>query len=150
MSNVKYRDMIEADIPYIKSTFLQSFRKSPSTKYTSNTTYFGFFSPLFDHLLDKAGVIVKLAVNPEDVNHIYAWCVYEIVGPTQVLHYVYTKFAYRNFDIATSLLFAAEFKLHEPFFYTLFSRDAYKLRKKYENAVHNPFILLSMKESYTI
>lgn len=147
MSTITFRTMVEADVPYIKSTFLRSHRNSAFTNFTSDPEYFKFFSPLFENLMFKEGVTVGLAVNPKDSNHIYAWCVWEQLGPVQVLHYVYTKASYRKLDIASALLIAAGFDTDKPFFYTLLSRDGGSLRREFKQAAYNPFILLQAKES---
>lgn len=147
MNDISFREMNASDIPYIKSTFLRSFRNSSFTNLTSNKSYFGFFSPLFEELILSPNTVVGLAVNPEDESHIYAWCVWEKQGPVQILHYVYTKTSYRKFGIAEDLLKATGFNLGEPFFYTLFSRDCDSLRRHYKQAVYNPFLLLQAKNS---
>lgn len=147
MSDVTFRVMVDGDLPYIKSTFLRSFRNSAFTNYVSNQDYFDFFSPLFEDLLYSDNIVVGLAVNPKDASHIYAWCAVEKRGPVQILHYVYTKMSYRKFDIASGLLEAVGFKLDDPFFYTLLSRDADSLRRQHNQAVYNPFLILEAKKS---
>jgi len=146
MAEVEFRPIIPADIAYIKSTFLRSHRNSAFTKLIPNKEYFDFFSPLFDSILEEDNIIAALAVNPEDSNHIYGWCAWEKIGPIQVLHYTYTKVAYRNFGIALQLLDATGFNVEQPFFYTFASGASSKLRKKFKQAVYNPFINLTAKE----
>lgn len=151
MTDIVFRLMVPEDIAYIKSTFLKSFRNSPFTNHIPNKAYFSFYSPLFDSLLSggsssSSSSVVVLAVSPEDTNHIYAWAVWEVLGSVPVLHYTYTKLAYRKFGIASSLLRGTGFNLDLPFFYTHYSRDAEQLRRKYPHAVHNPFILLKAKD----
>lgn len=147
MTDIKFRGMTDKDIPYIKSTFLRSYRNSSFTKHISNQDYFSFFSPLFEDLMVKDNVLIALAVNPDNTDHIYSWCAVEKRGPIQILHYVYTKVSYRKFDIASSLLLATGFSLCSPFFYTFLSRDADTLRKHYIHSVYNPFLNLQAKVS---
>jgi len=146
-SDVAYRDMVDGDIPYIKSTFLRSFRNSPMANLTSNSAYYDFFSPLFEDIMMREDTIVHLAVSPRDSNHIYAWCVWEKRGPVQILHYTYTKVSYRKFGIAYSMLGDSGFKVEDPFFYTFYSRECDTLRRHYKQAVYNPYLNIQAKDS---
>lgn len=145
MTDIIYRHMVDRDIPYIKATLLRSFRKGPTTPHVPNGYYFGFYSPLFDSLIKSANVL--LAVNKDDPDHIYSWLIWENVGPALVVHYIFTKIAFRNLGIGKALISAAGIKTDNAFFYTLYSSDAKTLRRKYKHAVHNPFLLKEAKGS---
>lgn len=147
MPDITYRKMVDSDIPYIKSTFLKDFIKSNVNRFIPHTKYYDFYSPLFEDILYAYDSRVWLAVNPKDIDHIYAWCVWEKQGPTQILHYVYTKQTYREFGIAKSLLEHAGLELDKYLFFTFPSPIAADLKFKFKNAVYNPFLILQAKES---
>lgn len=139
--DVSFRLYRPEDLHLVRNSFLRTFRRSPVTRLIGTDVYDSVYLPVINEFIGSPDINLCLAVNPEDHDRIFSWCAFQKLGGVQILHYAYTKSPFRGFSLPKKTLEHFGFNLEEPFFYTLLSADALKLRKKYPHAVYNPYLL---------
>lgn len=135
---IRIRKATEADVPFIFSSWLKSYRQSPTVRNIANTSYYTEHHKVIENLLQSCEVYV--ACKDTDTAEIYGFICAEVVSGIFVLHYVYTKHTYRGLGIANQLLSAYE-RADGAAMYTHFTMPATKLAEKYM-FVYNPYIAL--------
>lgn len=103
--NIKLRPPDLTDKNFIFNSWLKSYRKSEFAKAQCNAVYFDNYKKIVERILRKSLIIV--ACNPEDYMQVYGYIVYEeLPGNNLLAHYIYVKFPYRKFGVATQLIAA--------------------------------------------
>lgn len=138
---VTYRMASEVDIPFIFNSWLQSYRKSPSARNITNTTFYSEHHKIIEQCLKNS--LVVMAVDKEDPNNIYGYIVAEQVEGYLVVHFIYVKHTFRNLKIGTSLL--NQFERSTMGFYTHHTFPMEKLSVKW-NLIYNPYLLNKKSE----
>jgi hypothetical protein len=105
----KYREADAKDIPFIYSTWLDSYRyDSDIGKSCRNIIFFNNYRFIIDELLENSKTLV--ACIPDDPEVIFGFMTVE----GKYLHYAYTKHSFQRLGIANDL-----YKLHDsPTYYT--------------------------------
>jgi GNAT superfamily N-acetyltransferase len=93
---VTVRAFAESDRNFIRSSWLRSYRTL--AQYVERELYFAVHHRLIDALLERSDCFV--AASREDSDHVLAYA----VGVPGVLHYAYTKSAYRRQGLARRLV----------------------------------------------
>ncbi len=101
-SEVCFRAATEADAPLLLDSWMRSFRKSQG--HVPGPIYAVFQREKVLRLLGRSAVSVLVACNPEDASQVFAYAASERRGGILVLHYLYTKHAFRRMGIGTLLL----------------------------------------------
>lgn len=90
------------DVPFLMSSWLKSYRRSPHTRKWSDFTYFARQRPLCEMLLARSQVLVARPLDwPEGI---FGWIAFEKPSDGFVLHYGYVKSPYRRLGVARRLL----------------------------------------------
>lgn len=140
--NIFIRKLIESDLNFILSSFLNSFRKSHLAKDVNNSTYFQFLEANIKNKLRNSTTYV--ACNPDDVSQIFGYIIADKYQDNiTAIHYVYVKEIYRELRICSKLIEKLEIDENTKVFNTVLAESprAKSICKKL-NAVYNPFIFL--------
>lgn len=97
---VQWREAVESDAPLLLDSWMRSYRKSQG--HVPGPIYATFQREKVLRLLGRS--VVTIACNPEDFSQVFGYAVSEKRGPILVLHYLYTKHAFRRMGIGTLLL----------------------------------------------
>ena len=98
------------DVSFIYSSWLKSY--ASQNKDQPRITIYKMHRPIVTRLLEEAVTLV--ACMEDDSSQILAWICGERISKFLVVHYVYTKEAFRRFHLARSLLDAFDFRKGEP------------------------------------
>ena len=139
MTNFLIRDYAESDYPFVKSSWIKNQVNSMPFKMMKHSTYFETYSPMLDKRIKE--VTIKIACNKQDEDQTFAYIAFE----KDVLHFIYTKGLYRNFNMGRELLIES-FKNGVLTYYTHLSDDkSFRgITKKYK-MVYNPFLFWNDK-----
>lgn len=96
----------KADIPFITSSWLKSYRDSAAVKGVPNTIYYASHHRVLEHLIPRSTVLV--AANPDATEQILGWICAELVNGAFVLHFLYVKNVFRRFGLAQKLVASLE------------------------------------------
>lgn len=141
MTNFIIRPYTDTDYPFVKSSWIKNQCGNMPFKMMKHSAYFEYYSPILDKKIKEIKILI--ACSKEDQDQTFAYIAFE----NDILHFIYTKGIYRNFQIATELL--AESYKSIPFtFYTHLSDDKYfrNITKRHK-MVYNPFLFWSENES---
>jgi len=100
-SQVARRQLQEADLNFIWSSWLKSYRSSDFSTSISNDVYFTFHQALINHILLNPTNSATVLVDPEHEDEILGYIVYCTTRP--IIHYVYVKNSYRGRGIGMYL-----------------------------------------------
>ncbi len=131
------------DIPFIKNSWLTSYRNSTYAWKIPNPVYFHEHGALISNMISKSNILV--AVNQDDEDQIFGFIVFEPhkITNTSVIHYLYVKSAYRHGQIATELLDEVMYQSEQmdslPIVVTHFSKEFEKFCAKV--FIYNPYLL---------
>lgn len=135
---IQLRRARKSDLPFISSSWLQSYRDAPAVDGCPNGVYYHDQHQLLERLLQRSVVLV--AVDEQDPDQIAGWVCAEVLnGPALVLHYIYVKHAMRKFGVAKRMvatLVAAE----QPaaVFYTHRTKRAASILRKRKEIIYRP------------
>ena len=102
MTNFVTRLVQPEDIPFLYSTWLNSYRNDSETGLSvRKSIFFESYRLILDYILQKNTTKVLVACKPDEPNVIYGYMVAE--PSDNVLHYVFVKEAFQRFGIANSL-----------------------------------------------
>lgn len=139
MSEVEVRQGCEADIPFIFSTWLRSYRdNSFFAKRIKNSIFFDGHHKVIEHLLQKPGLQVLVAHAGSDANTIFGYLVTEPAA--KVVHFAYVKKSFRRLGIAKALLDHFGADLNECQF-THWTFDLDSILPKFPLITYNPYAL---------
>lgn len=111
----------KSDLPLLYATWLESYRDAKISRCIRKNVYFSYLRLKIDELLRNPGLEVTKAHLAQDPDCIFGWSVsyYNCDTQTLILHYVFTKFKYRNLGIGNRLVKEAKRdKPAEIFYYT--------------------------------
>lgn len=95
------RESVESDRPFILATWLKGLKfGSIWYKLIDDKIYYRVYHAVIETLLNKPGVVVKVACLKEDPQVILGYGVFE----NNKIHWVQVKKAWRNIGIARSLV----------------------------------------------
>lgn len=95
------RDATGEDIPFIYSTWSNSYRTDSDTgRNMPKSLYYKYIIPIIDGILQRALTRTIVIHDPKDEFVIWGYLVYE----PQVIHYIFVKEAFRRAFIATDLI----------------------------------------------
>lgn len=122
------------DIPFIFSSWLNSFRKSEFSKHVPQKLYFSGHHRLIGELLSRSDVFI--AVNEEDESQILGWICAEMDRPVPIFHYLYVKYPFRRMGIGRKLF---SLMPKGPFIYT---HETGQVGKLSHEGVYSPYALI--------
>lgn len=99
------RAAVEADLPLILNSWLKRYRSAIHPRLVTDRVYYESQHAVIRKIFDNPALKVVVACDPEDTNHVYGYAVAEDLAPGWVMiHWVYTKGAFRKFGVAKHLL----------------------------------------------
>jgi hypothetical protein len=137
---VRIRPATEADVSFIFDSWLRSYRGSKATWGIKNPVYYGSQHKLIEGLLRRCTVLV--ACNNADSGQLYSYVVTETVEGCLVVHYAYTKEAYRMLGLVGTMLKQIGFAKNKPTFYTHRTAVAERIERQMP-LVYNPYLAYS-------
>lgn len=102
IETVTIRPAKEADIPFIFSSWLKSYRESEFSRPMRNDTYYQEYHALIDSVIKKG--MIFCAVNKTDDEQIFGWICANLASSPATCHYIYTKMPYRGLGIADLMM----------------------------------------------
>lgn len=143
MNEFNIRPANAADIPFIYSTWVKSYRYDGDMPKTRNSVFFPCYQRVIDHILDRPNNKVSVACHIDAPETILGYMAYE----PMVLHYAFTKDALRRFGIATQLFIDAFGSKDAEITCTHRTGTANPIINRHEQITFNPFnALYKMKE----
>ena len=137
---IRIREAVPADVDFIFSSWLKSYRNSHFSKNIINTIYFQAHHRLIENLLKTEKVLI--ACNKEDATQIYGYCCAGQEEGIFTLHYIYVKQSFRNFGVAKILLHAFNHDKYTAGVYTHHTRFAENKAQDY-NMLYHPYLLFN-------
>jgi hypothetical protein len=132
------------DINFIYSSWLKSYRNSEDANRMTNEVYYGNYKKTIEGILLNSRAIITC--NPEDIDQVYGYVVYQNYNNITILHYAYTKYTYRKLGVAQELISSIFPEITKtPLVVTSANRVFDKLKEKYL-LLYNPFVKL-LKET---
>lgn len=93
-----------ADLPYIRQSWLMSYRNSPWAGAVPNNLYTEVYSQAMDQLLFRGAKLVTIR-NPANPEQLVAWTCYEVTPKNDVvIHFAFCKPTYRRLGAVKALL----------------------------------------------
>lgn len=138
--SVQIRTATEADVPFIFSTWLRSYRDSLFAANISTTVYYAEHHKVVERLLKTSDVYIACA--SDDIAELYGYICAQKVDGILVLHYCYVKHSYRHLGIGAQLLNALEYDPSKASIYTHMTKVARSLATKY-SFIHSPYLALT-------
>lgn len=88
------------DLPFILNSFTESYKDS---KYNPiyGMAYFYYFRLLLNKLISKS--LITIICNPDDINQIYGYAIYQIKDDKLIIHWIYIKYTFRKLGLAKYL-----------------------------------------------
>lgn len=131
----KIRDPKPQDLNFITSTFLKSMKKeSPLGRQCSVRVFYKEFTEVIDYILSVSKTLVACTLQDDDV--ILGYLIFE----PHVIHYCFTKHAFRGLGIAKGLISHAlpESKILT---FSQNTNSAKRITENHEEMIFNPFTL---------
>lgn len=103
--NWKTRGLKPGDIPYITSTWMNSFRSNARwPKEILHRIYSSEHNRIINSILNNSQVLI--ACDPEDEDHIFGYVVFSNITriDLDIFHYVFTKRAFQKLGVAKGLI----------------------------------------------
>lgn len=105
LEGFSFRPFCEADIPFIYSSWGQSFLSGKSAHMIlSPAEFHEFHRPIIERFFSRPTATVLVCQWDQEPNTIIAWAAVEMLHKTLVLHYIYVKAAFKREGIATEML----------------------------------------------
>jgi len=99
---VNIRPLLEAERPFVLSSWLKSYRNAPAVRLVDNQTYYAGQAAIVLKTLERAQTLV--AADPQDDQVLWGFIVFE----DNLLHYAYVKHLMRRNSVAFELWVAAD------------------------------------------
>ncbi len=145
MNKWKIRNLQAADVAYITSTWMTSFRSNNSfAREMKHRIYSSEHNRIINSILSEGKTLV--ACDPEDDGHIFGYivCSSKDIG-IDVFHYIYIKGPFQKNGIAKSLIESA--KTAEKAVYTHKNQKAKWIHEKllgsYNESNYNPYLFFA-------
>lgn len=129
-----YRMMNEGDRNFITNSFLKSL-KNIQFKDMPSRFFFNTYNKIIDDLLINATVLIDC--DDEEPSLIKGYVIFELNDPT--IHFIFTKYLYRNMKIATGLMKEIGF-LDKKGFKISHKNLIYDIYKSRFNYIYKPLI----------
>lgn len=140
LESVRIRPATEADVPFIFSTWLRSYRDSGFASNISTTVYYAEHHKVVEKLLKSCDVYVACA--NDDISELYGYiCAQKITG-IFVLHYIYVKHSFRHLGLGKQLLNTFNHDFNKASIYTHMTKVARALAHKF-SFIHSPYLALT-------
>jgi GNAT superfamily N-acetyltransferase len=137
---IQLRRARKADIPFITSSWLKSFRDAPFMGSCPNDIYFFDQHRVIESLLPRC--ITLVAVNEDDSDQILGWCAAELIDTALVVHYMYVKHPFRKLGIAKRMLGTLQATESPPaVFYTHKTPAVPKLKLRERGIIYRPLLV---------
>jgi predicted GNAT family acetyltransferase len=94
----------EADIAFIFSSWLRSYRETRAVKILDNATYYEGQHATIEGIMARPDIIVEVACDIEDPSQIFGYVVYQPGVDGVVIHWTYVKLPFRGFGIGSDLV----------------------------------------------
>jgi GNAT superfamily N-acetyltransferase len=132
-----------ADVNFITSSWLDSYRYSVISKPVRTTEFYHYEHQMLESIIPKSTVVVLCPAT--DPGHIWAWAVYEKLEGVLVLHYVLTKKEFKRRGLAKKLVTKIlEIEQPKAVAYTYTTRDAYSIISSHQEELgewrYNPYV----------
>ena len=137
---VRIRPALEADVPFIFSTWLRSYRDSNFANNISTTVYYAEHHKVVEKLLKSSEVFIACA--DDDISELYGYICAQKVDGILVVHYAYVKHSFRHLGIGAQLLAVLEYDPTKASIYTHMTKTARSLATKY-GFIHSPYLALT-------
>lgn len=99
------RDAVSTDLPFIYSTWLKGLRFGCEWfGDIESRSYFTNYHKVIEVILARSNLSIKIAALREDPNTILGYCVYSTQENKKILHWAFTKKAWRKTGIAKHLV----------------------------------------------
>lgn len=141
-SNWAIREVEEADVPFIFSSWLKSYREAYAVRFISNTVYYAQHHAAIERVLRRAGSFVLVCCDKDDPSQIFGYAVCEKTTSGGVFHWVYCKHPFRGFGIARALEQTAAALMEGPISYTHCTRAMESISKR-RDWVYQPYLFWS-------
>ena len=138
---IQVRKAGRADIPFITSSWLRSFRDGYLVRSIPNTVYYYQHHKILEALLPRS--VVLIACNEENPDQILGWICAEVVDTALVIHYMYVKQPFRKFGIAKRLVGILEESESPPAVMVTHSTPISRPIIKDKGWVYNPYLLFA-------
>jgi hypothetical protein len=139
-SNWIIRNATGADLPFIYSTWMKSYRyDSNLAQGCRNTIFFPEYSRVIDYILSQEDTKALVACSPEENEVIFGYLVHQ----PHILHYAFTKEAFTQFGIAKALLDHAGGATY----YTHRTHISKQISDAHPELIYNPFILFKQEKT---
>lgn len=136
---IEFRPMSSTDESFVYSTWLKSYRHSNFAADMSNDVFFSYHKEIVAKILSES--TVTMLVNQEDPNQIYGYGVQQKIGDRSITHFVYIKYNFRKFGLATAIVDHMDLFPDTTNFITHLPRNyATKFKAKY-GLEYNPYLL---------
>ncbi len=93
--------------PAVFNSWLKRYRDAVSVRLVTDRVFFEVQHKVIRKILERPGLVLRVACNPEDSNQIYAYIVAEfnqIVPDLTLIHWIYVKSPFRRAGVAKDLL----------------------------------------------
>jgi hypothetical protein len=134
---ISIRPAAEADIPFIFSSWLKSYRSSRFAQGITNTVFFGEHHKVLEQLFKTANVLI--ICDQKNSTDIYGYICAEIIDNIFVVHYMYIKHTYRLFGLAKIMMEQFNHSKDSTGICTHLTRVGEKVAAKY-NLVYSPYL----------
>jgi len=131
-----------ADIPFITSSWLESFRNAPMVRGVPNSIYYHYHHKSLEEVLPRS--VVLMACNAEDTDQLVGFICAEVFEKSLVVHYVYVKQAFRRLEVAKRMLQTLiDSEKPELIQYTAQTPSIFEFERKLKDQgmVYNPYLL---------
>lgn len=136
---IRIRAATDADVGYVLKSWLETYRReSLWAKHMENEVFYPRHRAVVTELVEQDDTIV--AVNANDPAHLLGFACGRRVKNALVIHFVYVKFAFRNFGVGRALLSTFEWDGKEPVTATHWTHSVDGLSRT-KPILYNPYLL---------
>lgn len=139
------RGLLSSDLNFIRSSWLKSYAISHFRKYMNPQVYYSEHSDIVNSILPNCEVLI--AVDPEDINHIYSYVVFEMCGDILIIHYAYTKEIYRRFGFCSKLIKMIKEASPKRVFISTHANEFFPFLEKKFSLIYNPYQFLRRRDT---
>jgi GNAT superfamily N-acetyltransferase len=139
--NLKKSRDLEAEKPFIYSSWLKSYGKSIEARRMSANSYFSNYKRVLEQIIEGESFSV-VAFNPEDLEQIYGYAVFNWDSDIDVtyLHYIYVKQPFRGLQVASRLLKYIHAGIGEEPIVCTFANEVFDKNQSKLLLTYNPFM----------
>lgn len=152
----KVRTAHAGDLNFILKTWMECTRDMTWGRDTVKPVYYPNQQKLIGSIAARPGCLAVVMVDALDEDQILGFCVAEPAHLTNtgkvplIVHFIYTKQAFRHFGLAREMLRYMGWQQHDPIIATTLSAQARAKERKLMKAfrvVYNPYVLM-LKDWY--